>query len=155
MIDIIMICIFGQEIIEWFVVYFCVLVINGLINEYYLCQVLVDIFIFIEQWGFIKSKIVMWVGDVNNMVYMWIQVVEIFGFCFYFFVLKGYQFDLVMVVDFSCLFVYVFESLLEVCEGVYLVIIDVWISMGYEVENEVCKKVFGDWMVIEVMMQCV
>ncbi|HQR83939.1 MAG TPA: ornithine carbamoyltransferase, partial [Polynucleobacter sp.] len=51
MTDIIMIRTFGQEIIERFAANSRVPVINGLTNEYHPCQVLADIFTFVEARG--------------------------------------------------------------------------------------------------------
>lgn len=135
-----------------FVQNLCVLVINGLMNEYYLCQVFVDIFMYYEYCGLIVGKIVVWVGDVNNMFYMWIEVVQIFGFKLCLLMLFGYVFDMKFVLFDSVLFYEVFDDLNEVCKGVDFVMIDVWMSMGFEVENEVCKQVFVDWCVDEEMM---
>lgn len=69
MTDIIMIRTFGQEIIERFAAHSRVPVINGLTNEYHPCQVLADIFTFIEHRSPIQGKTVTWVGDANNMAY--------------------------------------------------------------------------------------
>jgi ornithine carbamoyltransferase len=48
-------------------------VINGLTNEYHPCQILADIFTFIEHRGSIQGKTVAWVGDGNNMANTWLQ----------------------------------------------------------------------------------
>jgi ornithine carbamoyltransferase len=59
-------------------------VINGLTNEYHPCQVLADIFTYIEQRGTIAGKTVAWIGDANNMAYTWIQAAERLDFTFHF-----------------------------------------------------------------------
>ena len=51
MVDIVMIRTFGQEIVERFAKVSRVPVINGLTNEYHPCQILGDIFTFIERRG--------------------------------------------------------------------------------------------------------
>jgi ornithine carbamoyltransferase len=51
MCDIIMVRTFGQEIIERFAAYSRVPVINGLTNEHHPCQVLADIFTYVEHRG--------------------------------------------------------------------------------------------------------
>lgn len=56
MTDIIMIRTFGQDIIERFAANSRVPVINGLTNEYHPCQVLADIFTYVEHRGDIKGK---------------------------------------------------------------------------------------------------
>ncbi len=51
MTDLVMIRTFGQDKIERFAQYSRVPVINGLTNEYHPCQILADIFTFIEHRG--------------------------------------------------------------------------------------------------------
>ena len=55
-------------------------VINGLTNEYHPCQILADIYTFIEHRGAIKGKTVAWIGDSNNVCNTWLQAAEIFDF---------------------------------------------------------------------------
>jgi len=82
MTDMIMIRTFGQDIIERFAANSRVPVINGLTNEHHPCQVLADIFTFVEARGPIQGKTVAWVGDANNMAYTWIQAAECLDFQF-------------------------------------------------------------------------
>ncbi|MFY7941243.1 MAG: ornithine carbamoyltransferase, partial [Burkholderiaceae bacterium] len=63
MVDVVMIRTFEQTKIELFAANSRVPVINGLTNEYHPCQILADIFTFIEHRGSIKGKVVAWVGD--------------------------------------------------------------------------------------------
>jgi ornithine carbamoyltransferase len=72
MVDIVMIRTFEQTRIERFAEYSRVPVINGLTNEFHPCQILADIFTFIENRGSIADKTVAWVGDANNMAYTWL-----------------------------------------------------------------------------------
>src|SRR5207244_11009967 len=58
MVDIVMIRTFEQAKIERFAAYSRVPVINGLTNEYHPCQILADVFTFIEQRGSIQGKTV-------------------------------------------------------------------------------------------------
>jgi ornithine carbamoyltransferase len=80
MVDIVMIRTFEQAKIERFAAHSRVPVINGLTNEYHPCQILADIFTFIEQRGSIQGKVVAWVGDGNNMANTWLQAADILGF---------------------------------------------------------------------------
>jgi len=68
--DLVMIRTFEQDIVERFAANSRVPVINGLTNEYHPCQILADIFTFIEHRGSIQGKTVAWVGDSNNMCNM-------------------------------------------------------------------------------------
>jgi ornithine carbamoyltransferase len=78
--DIVMIRTFEQSIIERFAEYSRVPVINGLTNEYHPCQILADIFTFIEHRGPIQGKTVAWVGDSNNVCNTWLQAAEVLDF---------------------------------------------------------------------------
>src|SRR5512146_2144513 len=78
--DIVMIRTFEQEIIERFARNSRVPVINGLTNEYHPCQILADIYTYIEQRGAIAGRTVAWIGDSNNVCNTWIQAAAIFGF---------------------------------------------------------------------------
>ena len=152
MVDIIMIRTFGQEILERFAAHSRVPVINGLTNEYHPCQVLADIFTYIEQRGSIAGKTVAWIGDANNMAYTWIHAAERLGFTFHFSAPPGYQLEPAMVPATAAHLVKVFDNPLDACQGAHLVTTDVWTSMGFEAENDVRKRAFQDWMVTTAMM---
>ncbi|MBM3347944.1 MAG: ornithine carbamoyltransferase, partial [Betaproteobacteria bacterium] len=66
MCDVVMIRTFEQGIIERFAGHSRVPVINGLTNEYHPCQILADIYTFIEHRGGIQGRTVAWIGDSNN-----------------------------------------------------------------------------------------
>ncbi|MBI1988809.1 MAG: ornithine carbamoyltransferase, partial [Betaproteobacteria bacterium] len=80
MVDIVMIRTFEQTIIERFAANSRVPVINGLTNEYHPCQILGDIFTYIEHRGSIRGKTVAWIGDSNNVCNTWLQAAPIFDF---------------------------------------------------------------------------
>ncbi len=152
MVDIVMIRTFEQTKLERFAAHSRVPVINGLTNEYHPCQILADIFTFIEQRGSIQGKTVAWVGDGNNMANTWLQAADILGFTLHVSTPSGYELDpkVAGVADPACL--KSFKSPIAACEGAHLVTTDVWTSMGYEAENEVRMKAFADWCVDARMM---
>ena len=152
MVDIIMIRTFGQDILERFAKHSRVPVINGLTNEYHPCQVLADIFTYIEHRGPIAGKIVAWIGDANNMSYTWIQAAESLGFTFHFSAPVGYQLDPAMMSASAQARVKVFEDPMQAAAGAHLVTTDVWTSMGFEAENEARLRAFKNWMVTTDMM---
>ena len=83
MVDLVMIRTFGQDKIERFAKYSRVPVINGLTNEFHPCQILADLFTFIEHRGqasdplaCLKGRVVAWVGDGNNMANTWLQAAD-------------------------------------------------------------------------------
>ncbi|MFN7887490.1 MAG: ornithine carbamoyltransferase, partial [Betaproteobacteria bacterium] len=76
MVDVVMIRTFEQAKIERFAAHSRVPVINGLTNEYHPCQILADIFTFIEPRGPIAGRTVAWIGDANNMAYTWVAAAK-------------------------------------------------------------------------------
>jgi ornithine carbamoyltransferase len=152
MVDIVMIRTFEQTKLEAFAAHSRVPVINGLTNEYHPCQILADIYTFIEQRGPIAGKTVAWVGDGNNMANTWLQAADILGFTLHVSTPGGYEIDprLAGVTNPGC--VKTFRSPAGACAGAHLVTTDVWTSMGYEAENEARQKAFADWCVDRQMM---
>jgi ornithine carbamoyltransferase len=146
MCDIIMIRTFGQEIIERFAENSRVPVINGLTNEHHPCQVLADVFTYIEHRGSIAGKTVAWIGDANNMLYSWLQAAEVFGFHVNVSTPKGYEIDGALVSATNQRYT-VFANPADACDGADLVTTDVWTSMGYEEENAARLKAFDGWIV--------
>jgi ornithine carbamoyltransferase len=152
MCDIIMIRTFGQEIIDRFAANSRVPVINGLTNEHHPCQVLADVFTFIEQRGSIAGKTVAWIGDANNMLYSWLQAAEVFGFHVNVSTPQGYEIDMALVTPGNSHYT-VFAQPADACAGAHLVTTDVWTSMGYEEENAARLKAFDGWIVDAAKMQ--
>ena len=153
MVDIVMIRTFGQERIERFAEYSRVPVINGLTNEFHPCQILADIFTFIEHRGSIKGKTVAWVGDGNNMANTWLQAADLLGFKVHLSTPTGYEVDQAVAGIRSSQSYKVFKHPMDACRGADLVTTDVWTSMGYEAENEARKKAFAEWCVDSEMMR--
>lgn len=152
MTDIIMIRTFGQDIIERFAANSRVPVINGLTNEFHPCQVLTDIFTFVEARGPIQGKTVAWVGDANNMAYTWIQAAERLDFQLRFSAPEGYQLDHARLSGAALNHLMVCADPRDAVKGADLVTTDVWTSMGYEDQNTMRMKAFKDWMVTEELM---
>ncbi len=152
MCDIIMIRTFGQDIIDRFAANSRVPVINGLTNEQHPCQVLADIFTFIEQRGSIAGKTVAWIGDANNMLYSWLQAAQVFGFHVNVSTPSGYEIDAKLVAADNTRYT-LFASPSDACAGAHLVTTDVWTSMGYEEENAARLKAFDGWIVDAAKMQ--
>ena len=162
MVDIVMIRTYEQSKIERFAAHSRVPVINGLTNEYHPCQILADLFTFIEARGMdrrgsidmdcLKGRVVAWVGDGNNMANTWLQAAEILGFTVHVSTPSGYGIDHAVagVKDANCY--KVFDDPREACVGADLVTTDVWTSMGYEAENEARRAAFKDWCVDTAMM---
>jgi len=152
MVDLVMIRTYEQTKLEAFAANSRVPVINGLTNENHPCQILADVFTYIEHRGSIRGKVVAWVGDGNNMANTWLQAADILDFTLHVSTPTGYELDpeVAGVSNTHC--VKVFKNPLDACRGAHLVTTDVWTSMGYEAENEARKKAFADWCVDREMM---
>jgi ornithine carbamoyltransferase len=145
MVDVVMIRTYEQTKIERFASHSRVPVINGLTNEYHPCQILADVFTYIEQRGSIAGRTVAWIGDANNMAYTWLQAARLLGFTVHVSTPPGYALDPAMAATGPHL--KVFDSPLDAAHGADLVTTDVWTSMGYEAENAARKAAFADWCV--------
>ena len=162
MVDLVMIRTFEQSKIERFASHSRVPVINGLTNEYHPCQILADLYTFIEHrgtrfdeagvLGCLQGRVVAWVGDGNNMANTWLQAAELLGFTVHVSTPGGYEVDPAVagIRDTGCF--KVFDDPLQACTNADLVTTDVWTSMGYEAENEARRRAFVDWCVDEKMM---
>ncbi|HQR03717.1 MAG: ornithine carbamoyltransferase [Proteobacteria bacterium] len=150
--DIVMIRTFDQEIIERFAAHSRVPVINGLTNEYHPCQILADIYTFIEHRGDIRGRTVAWVGDSNNVCNTWLQAAEIFGFRVHVSTPPGYEVEPERAGVHGTHFE-AFADPMDAVRGADLVTTDVWTSMGFEAENEERKRDFADWQVDAEMMK--
>ncbi len=153
MVDLVMIRTFEQTKIERFAEHSRVPVINGLTNEFHPCQILADIFTYIEHRGSITGKTVAWVGDGNNMANSWLQASEILGFKVHVSTPSGYEIDQSIAGIRSNSSYKVFKDPMQACAGADLVTTDVWTSMGFEAENETRRKAFADWRVDADMMR--
>ncbi len=152
MVDIVMIRTFEQTKIETFAAHSRVPVINGLTNEYHPCQILADIYTYIEHRSSISGKVVAWVGDGNNMANTWLQAAQILGFTVHVSTPRGYEVDpeAAGITNPDCF--KVFKNPADACRGADLVTTDVWTSMGFEAENAVRQSAFADWLVDTKMM---
>jgi ornithine carbamoyltransferase len=163
MVDLVMIRTYGQDKIERFASHSRVPVINGLTNEFHPCQIMADIFTYLEHRcadaqghldvGALKGRIVAWVGDGNNMANTWLQAAELLGFGVHVSTPSGYEVDQAVAGLRSNESYKVFQDPMQACRGADLVTTDVWTSMGYEAENEERKKAFADWCVDQDMMK--
>ncbi|GAC1530690.1 MAG: ornithine carbamoyltransferase [Ramlibacter sp.] len=163
MVDLVMIRTFGQDKIERFAQHSRVPVINGLTNEFHPCQILADIFTWLEHRGpgadglpdpaALAGKVVAWVGDGNNMANTWLQAADLLGFRVHLSTPRGYEVDQNVAGVRSRDSYQVFKDPMDACRGADLVTTDVWTSMGWEAENDERRKAFADWCVDDDMMR--
>ena len=151
--DIVMIRTFEQDIIERFAAHSRVPVINGLTNEYHPCQILADIYTYVEHRGSIAGKTVAWIGDSNNVCNTWLQAAEIFDFNVRVSTPPGYEIEPERAGLHGTGHYEEFADPMVAARGADLVTTDVWTSMGFEAENEERLRDFADWQVDADMMK--
>ena len=153
MCDVVMIRTFEQDIIERFANNSRVPVINGLTNEYHPCQILADIFTFIEKRGPIKGKTVAWIGDSNNVCNTWLQAAELLDFNVHVSTPIGYEVEIERAGLLGNDHFEEFKDPMDATKGADIVTTDVWTSMGFEEEKKDRVKDFADWQVNQDMMK--
>jgi ornithine carbamoyltransferase len=152
MVDLVMIRTYEQTKLEAFAAHSRVPVINGLTNEYHPCQILADVYTWIEQRGSIEGRTVAWVGDGNNMAATWLQAAEILGFTLHVSTPTGYEIDPAAAGMRRTECLRIFKDPLDACRNADIVTTDVWTSMGFEAENAERALAFADWRVDRDMM---
>jgi len=149
--DVVMIRTFEQDIIERFAKNSRVPVINGLTNDYHPCQILADIFTFIEKREFIQGKKVAWVGDSNNVCMTWLQAAELFDFELHVSTPKGYEIDSSKLEGNDNVFQH--QDPMTAVKDADILTTDVWTSMGFESENKERLNDFANWQVDKKMLK--
>jgi len=153
MVDIVMIRTFEQAIIEKFAEHSRVPVVNGLTNEYHPCQILGDIYTYLEQRGSIRGKTVAWIGDSNNVCNTWLQAAEAFDFNVHVSTPPGYEVEPERAGLYGTDHYEEFQDPLKAAKGADLITTDVWTSMGDEAQSARRKKDFEAWRVDVEMMK--
>jgi len=153
MVDIVMIRTFEQDIIERFARVSRVPVINGLTNEYHPCQILGDIYTYVEQRGSIRGRTVAWIGDSNNVCNTWLQAAELFDFNVHVSTPAGYEVEPERAGLYGTDHYEEFEDPMRAAKNADLITTDVWTSMGDESEDAERKRDFEAWRVDSRMMK--
>jgi len=149
MCDVVMIRTFEQGILERFARHSRVPVINGLTNEYHPCQILADVYTYIDHRGPIRGATVAWIGDSNNVCNTWLQAAALFDFKLNISTPPGYEVEAERI-NRNCA---TFADPMAAARGADLVTTDVWTSMGFESENEERRRDFQTWQVDDEMMR--
>ncbi|MDC0073921.1 ornithine carbamoyltransferase [Alphaproteobacteria bacterium] len=157
-VDIIMIRSTTHEVLTEVSNYSTVPVINGLTDRSHPCQVLSDIFTYIELRDSIKGKNFVWFGDSNNVARSWVEASVIFGFNFTLASPKEFSLDAELVKwanqnggNVSL----VYDPLDAVLEA-DCIITDVWVSMGDEINQSISsverRKILSPYRVTSKLM---
>ena len=147
MVDIVMIRTHDHSNIERFAAHSRVPVINGLTAEFHPCQVLADMYTYIEHRGAIEGRTVAWIGDGNNMCNTWIQAAEMFGFKLNVCTPAEYGVAPARLAGVGREVVEIFTTPAQAARGADLVTTDVWTSMGFESENQARLRAFEGFQV--------
>src|SRR5688500_1516261 len=125
MCDVIMVRTFEQGIIERFARHSRVPGIDGLTNAYHSCQILADVYTYLEHRGPIGGRTVAWIGDSNNVCNTWLQAAEIFDFKLNVSTPPGYEVE----AERNSRNCESFAGPMAAARGADLVTTDVWTSM--------------------------
>ncbi len=151
MVDIIMVRTFEHEKITTLAEHSRVPVINGLTDWVHPCQLLADMQTWIEQRGDITGKTAAYVGDGNNMCHSYINAARQLDFNLHIACPQGYDPDPELVKAAGDR-VKIFRNAETACQGVDLVVTDVWASMGQEEEQKERENAFADFQVNDAVM---
>lgn len=152
MVDVVMVRTYEQSIIERFAENSLVPVINGLTNEYHPCQIMADIFTYVERFGSIEGKTVAWIGDSNNVSRTWLQAAKIFNFKLNLACPAGYEMTVLDGETYGSEHFEMFRDIYSAARDADIVTTDVSTSMGYERETLQRKKDFLNYKVSEKVM---
>ncbi|WP_047237529.1 ornithine carbamoyltransferase [Chromobacterium subtsugae] len=151
--DIIMIRTFEQRQVERLAAHSRVPVINGLTNEYHPCQILADIFTYVERHGSIKGKTVAWIGDGNNVCRTWLQAARVLGFKLKVASPLGYELKALDGHHYGSELLELTQDPVRAASGADIVTTDVFTSMGYEAEQAARREAFAGYQVTAELMK--
>ncbi|MBF96255.1 MAG: Ornithine carbamoyltransferase 1, phaseolotoxin-sensitive [Alphaproteobacteria bacterium MarineAlpha9_Bin4] len=107
-------------------------VINGLSNVSHPCQILADIMAYNEKRGSIKNKSFVWMGDINNVLYSWIEAAKIFNFTLNICCPNIIKFPPAFIenIKISSKYIKISHNAMLASKNADCVITDTWFSMG-------------------------
>jgi len=141
-VDIMMMRTFDHSALKELAEHASVPVINGLTDFSHPCQIMADIMAIEEHIGNIESKVVAWVGDVNNVCRSWIHAAEKFSFELRISSPKHYAGDIP-----QSHFVKYCENPVDAVKDADVITTDTWVSMGDEIETDKKKKALKAYQV--------
>jgi len=149
---------FSHNTILEFVKFTTIPVVNGLSDLYHPCQVLSDIFTFIEHKGKIQGKKIAFVGDGNNVARSWIWGAAKMGMNLILSSPSGYNVDDFLVEEANKIArqnggcIELETSPEKAVKSADLIYTDVWASMGQEEERKKRKESFLPYQVNEKLL---
>jgi len=134
---------YGHEILEEFVKWSGIPIINGLSDLYHPCQILGDLLTLQEVGLDVCSMKASWIGDGNNVANSWIDAASKLGFTLSLACPEGYD----PQVEFNSNKILLTRDPIQAISGADAVSTDVWASMGQESEIDVRQEVFREYQV--------
>ncbi len=134
---------YGHEVLEEFVKWSSVPVVNGLSDLHHPCQILGDLLTLQEVGLDICSMKASWVGDGNNVANSWIDAALKLGFSLRLACPEGYY----PQIAFDSSDISLMRDPVQAIADCDVVSTDVWASMGQEDEVDVRQKVFKKYQV--------
>ena len=127
---------FAQSDVEDFAHYASIPTVNALTDDEHPCQVLTDIFTFVEKRGSLAGKVVTFVGDgACNMAISWMWAAAKLDFELRIAAPKNFQPDPGLCRRVGAR-IHCTEDVRAAATGADLLYTDVWVSMGKEAESE-------------------
>jgi ornithine carbamoyltransferase len=128
-------------------------VINGLSNQSHPCQVLADIMAYQENRGNIKNKKVTWMGDLNNVLYSWVEASNIFDFKIYIAHPKHIKLsESLKTISKNRKNIIFTQDITKAVNSSDCIITDTWFSMGSK-KNDIKEKYFFKYQVNEKIIR--
>ncbi len=128
-------------------------IINGLSDLSHPCQILADIMAYTEKRGSIKKKRFVWLGDLNNVLYSWVEAAVIFNFslniCFPKKIKVSHE--LKEKIKIAKNNIQISHDAKQACKNSDCIITDTWFSMGKK-PTEKMIKVFRPYQVNKRIM---
>ena len=155
--DVITLRTFSQKLIDTFIEFSGVAIINGLSDERHPCQALTDVFTMQEVFGDLHGKKCVFVGDGNNVANSLAIAAALCGMQLTVCAPEGYRLEQkflkALAKKIPSAEVVQTDNFKSAFKDAAIVYTDVWTSMGQEAEAEERQAIFGSYQVNEKLMK--
>jgi len=128
-------------------------IINGLSDYSHPCQILSDIFTIEEAKGSIESQLIVWCGDINNVLISLLQAAKIFNFQLHVTSPETIlQLNQSILNKYQCENIHFFHDPFKATEKADCIMTDVWISMGKK-PSEAKILLFKDFQINDYLLK--
>ena len=128
-------------------------IINGLSDYSHPCQILSDIFTIEEAKGSIESQLIVWCGDINNVLISLLQAAKIFNFQLNVASPETIlQLNQSILNKYQCKNIHFFHDPFKATEKADCLMTDVWISMGKK-HSEEKFLLFKDFQINDYLLE--